>query len=202
MLNQLKVHLLKLLLFLLLCTTWHVSNATPQNLIDAAIARTHKDVKYTSKYIPIAYPGGDIPDNLGVCSDLIIRAYRNGLNVDLQKLVHEDMLANFDVYPNHWGLNKPDKNIDHRRVPNLQVFFSRYADVLPITKNILDYAPGDIVTWNLNAPRGFVPHIGIVSDQTSEDGKRLLVIHNINHGPVIDDMIFMYDIIGHYRYIP
>jgi uncharacterized protein YijF (DUF1287 family) len=137
-----------------------------QDLVAAAIDRTQHDVTYNGSYFTIAYPNGDVPENIGVCTDVIIRTYR-ALGTDLQVLVHEDMARNFDVYPSKriWDLNTTDKNIDHRRVPNLQVFLSRHGDVLPVTEAAKDYAAGDLVTWILP---GNLPHIGIVTDKISE----------------------------------
>src|SRR5580704_16230047 len=136
-----------------------------RRLVAAAIERTHHSVRYVSEYVRIPYPGGDVPADTGVCTDEIIRAYR-AVGVDLQKEVHEDMVQNFAAYPNkrRWLLAHPDSNIDHRRVPNLMVFFARKGESLPITDRTQDYAPGDLVTWDLG---GNVPHIGIVIDRKS-----------------------------------
>ncbi|MBI1184539.1 DUF1287 domain-containing protein [bacterium] len=165
-------------------------------LADSALALTKQPVQYDPTYYSIAYPGGDIPANKGVCTDVVIRAYRK-VGIDLQKLVHEDMLAHFSEYPNNWGLTKTDKNIDHRRVPNLMTFFGRYGNALVITRNADDYKPGDIVCWSLG---GGITHIGIVSAKRSDDNKRPLIIHNIGAGQVLEDMLFDFEIIGHYRY--
>ena len=132
----------------------------------------------------------------GVCSDVIIRAYRNGLGVDLQKLVHEDMNKNFSLYPRKWGLNQTDSNIDHRRVPNLQKFFERYGKSLPLSVNPQDYQVGEMVTWMLP---GNLPHIGLVSDQKTSEGTPL-IIHNIGQGAKVEDILFRYKITGHYQY--
>ncbi len=171
--------------------------AKPTSLVAAAQARTQIEVNYNGSYRKLAYPGGDVPDNIGVCTDLIIRSYR-ALGVDLQQLVHEDMLANFSLYPSKriWGLQKPDSNIDHRRVPNLQVFFSRQGLTLPNSQDKSDYQPGDLVTWMLP---GNLPHIGIVSTSKAADGTPL-VLHNIGAGPVEDNRLFSFPITGHYRY--
>jgi uncharacterized protein len=165
-------------------------------LSDAALELTRQSVEYDPSYFTMDYPNGDIPANKGVCADVIIRAYRK-LGIDLQKEVHEDMLTNFNHYPKMWGLSKPDKNIDHRRVPNLMVFFNRKGIVKPITGNQADYQPGDIVCWNLG---GAVTHIGIVVNRKSADGKRFLIVHNIGGGQVLADCLFQYKIIGHYQY--
>jgi len=171
-----------------------------QDIVAAAIDRTKQDVAYDGAYFSISYPNGDVPKNIGVCTDVIIRSYRM-LGVDLQVLVHEDMSKNFDAYPSKriWGLNKTDKNIDHRRVPNLRVFFSRHGKDLIVSNQPTDYAPGDIVTWMLP---GNLPHIGIVSDRVSEKTGSPLIVHNIASGPSLDDMLFSYRITGHYRYVP
>lgn len=153
-------------------------------------------VFYDSDYRKIDYPMGDVPAYKGVCSDVIIRSYR-GIDIDLQKLLHEDIKANFSAYPSKrmWGLNKPDTNIDHRRVPNLEVFFTR--KVKPITKNAEDYVPGDIVSWRLDNGR---PHIGIVVNKKSGDNQRYLVMHNIGFGQVAEDVLFSWKITGHFTY--
>lgn len=167
-------------------------------LIKAAKQRTLHEVRYDGSYISIPYPNGDVPPSIGVCTDVLIRSFRK-LGIDLQKKVHEDMHVNFSLYPSKkiWGLKKPDRNIDHRRVPNLQAFFNRYGESLAVTKHPQDYLPGDLVTWVLP---GNLPHIGIVVDELSSDGKRPLIVHNIGLGPKIDDMLFDYPITGHYRY--
>ncbi len=165
-------------------------------LSDAAVALTADNITYDPSYFKISYPGGDVPSNKGVCTDVVIRAYRK-LGIDLQKLVHEDVSSNFKSYPNYWGLKQPDKNIDHRRVPNLMYFFSRKGIVKPITKIATDYQPGDIVCWNLG---GGITHIGLVVNKKTADGERYLVVHNIGAGQVLADCLFAYKIIGHYAY--
>ena len=169
-----------------------------KRLVAAAVERTHHNVRYVSAYIRIPYPGGDVPADTGVCTDEIIRSYRT-VGVDLQKEVHEDMVANFAAYPNkrRWLLAHPDSNIDHRRVPNLMVFFQRKGESLPLTTRGQDYAPGDLVTWDLG---GGVPHIGIVVDQKSSGSGRYQVVHNIGEGPKMEDVLFNWKITGHYRY--
>ena len=166
-------------------------------LADSALTLTKQRVTYEPSYVQIAYPNGDVPANTGVCTDVVIRAYRK-LGIDLQKEVHEDMKANFAKYPKTWGLSRPDKNIDHRRVPNLMVFFTRYGIVKKMSQNPNDYGPGDIVCWDLN-DKGLT-HIGIVSSKKSRDGKRNLIIHNIGGGQVLEDCLFSFTIIGHYTY--
>lgn len=165
-------------------------------LADSAFVLTEQSVEYDPTYFRIVYPNGDVPANKGVCTDVVIRAYRK-LGIDLQKEVHEDMKANFGSYPKNWGLKGPDKNIDHRRVPNLMTFFSRHGTVLIMSENPNDYQPGDIVCWNLG---GGITHIGIVSRRRSADGLRHALVHNIGAGQVLEDCLFSYRIIGHYRY--
>jgi uncharacterized protein YijF (DUF1287 family) len=165
-------------------------------LAKAAEELTLKSVVYDPTYYKIDYPNGDVPEGKGVCTDVLIRAYRK-LGIDLQKLVHEDMKSNFDLYPKIWGLKTTDRNIDHRRVPNLMKFFDRFGEVLAITTFASDYKPGDIVCWNLG---GAVTHIGIVSNKKSVDDKRYLIIHNIGNGQVLEDCLFSFKIIGHYRF--
>lgn len=167
-------------------------------LSESALELTKQHVTYDPSYFSIAYPNGDIPSNKGVCTDVIIRAYRK-IGVDLQKEVHEDMKANFNAYPKIWGLKTTDKNIDHRRVPNLMTFFTRKKADKPISNNPDNYLPGDIVCWNLE---GATTHIGIVITKKSADGKRNLIVHNIGNGQVIQDCLFSFKIIGHYRYTP
>lgn len=165
-------------------------------LADSTLTLTTQKVSYDPKYFELTYPNGDVPSNKGVCTDVVIRAYRK-VGIDLQKVVHEDMKSNFSKYPKHWGLSKPDKNIDHRRVPNLMTFFTRHGVTKPISNNPKDYLPGDIVCWNLGET---VTHIGIVVKKKSADDQRHLIVHNIGGGQVIEDCLFNYKIIGHYRY--
>ena len=189
-----------ILAFLVLCFTLLVgvvAAESSQDLVEAARARTRQREVYDGSYRVIGYPMGDVPNDRGVCTDLVIRAYR-ALQVDLQVLVHEDMTRQFSAYPQLWGLRKPDKNIDHRRVPNLQKFFERAGAKLPVTRSPEDYRQGDVVTWMLP---GNLPHIGIVSDQ-KVTGARPRIIHNIGAGPVEDDILFAYPITGHYRFFP
>lgn len=167
-------------------------------LSDATIELTRSRVTYDPTYFSIPYPNGDVPANKGVCTDVVIRAYRK-MNIDLQKEVHEDMKANFSKYPSQkkWGLKRTDTNIDHRRVYNLETFFTRNGTVKPITTNPEDYRAGDIVSWTLD---NGLAHIGIVVNRKSQDGKRLLIVHNIGGGQVIEDRLFAWKIVGHYRY--
>ena len=165
-------------------------------LSDAAIGLTRTKVIYDPAYFTMKYPGGDIPAGKGVCTDVVIRAYR-AVGIDLQKEVHNDMAANFSKYPRNWGLKRTDTNIDHRRVPNLMVFFSRKGFVKPITENPTDYLSGDIVCWDLG---GGISHIGIVVNRKAEGADRCMVVHNIGAGQVVEDCLFKYPIIGHYNY--
>lgn len=173
-------------------------NSFEEKLSNAAISIIDPEVVYTPDYVKLKYPNGDVPPKTGVCTDVIIRAYRK-LNIDLQKEVHEDMVAHFNKYPNlkKWGLKTTDKNIDHRRVPNLEVFFGRKGKKLAITQNAADYKTGEIITWMINDK---LPHIGIVTHLKSEDGKRNLIIHNVGGGQVLEDCLFSYTIVGHYKY--
>lgn len=166
-------------------------------LVAAARDRLNHPVRYDPTYFVIPYPNGDVPEGVGVCTDEVIRSYRK-LGIDLQKEVHEDIKRNFQLYPSKWGLTKPDPNIDHRRVPNLQIFFERQGESLPITTSAKDYNPGDMVTWDLG---GGATHIGIVVDVASTvDPERLMIMHNIGAGPQLEDVLFNWKITGHYRY--
>lgn len=175
---------------------WGPVNKTQRSLAESAMEQITERVTYDGSYRQIDYPGGDVPRNIGVCADVVIRAYRE-LGVDLQVLVHEDMAAHFSKYPHLWGLTGPDTNIDHRRVPNLATFFTRNGEKLPVTDDGLDYLPGDLVTFTV---AGSLPHIGIVSTELTPDGKRPLMVHNIGEGPKLEDMLFTLPITGHYRY--
>jgi uncharacterized protein len=170
--------------------------AATKTLIDAAIAQTKQHVIYDGSYRRIAYPSGDVPADRGVCTDVVIRAYR-AIGIDLQQRVHEDMLAAYAAYPKQWGMKQPDANIDHRRVPNLQTYFQRHHAQFDVSRKGSDYQAGDLVTWILP---GNLPHIGIVTDRSSTDGVRPLIVHNIGLGPYLEDMLFQYVITGHYRF--
>lgn len=189
------IMIIKLLIIILLIFNLAFSQVY-DTLSVSALKLTDQEVTYDPSYFSIDYPNGDIPSDKGVCSDVIIRAYRL-IGIDLQKDVHDDMKANFDEYPKIWGLEKPDKNIDHRRVPNLMTLFERKGKVKPITDKPEDYLPGDIVCWDLG---GGVTHIGIVVHIKSHDGLRNLIVHNIGEGQVVEDCLFDFKIIGHYRY--
>jgi len=169
-----------------------------KRLVAAAGERTHHAVRYEPAYVRIPYPGGDVPADTGVCTDEVIRSYR-AVGIDLQKEVHEDMEQNFSAYPRKWRWlsSHTDTNIDHRRVPNLMVFFSRKGETMGITQRAEDYWPGELVTWDLG---GGVPHIGIVVDKKSGDSGRFMIVHNIGQGPRMEDVLFRWKITGHYRY--
>jgi uncharacterized protein YijF (DUF1287 family) len=175
-----------------------IQDGFPSKLSDAAISLTEQRVTYDPTYFAISYPNGDVPADKGVCTDVVIRAFRKN-GIDLQKEVHEDMAANFNLYPKRWGLKKPDTNIDHRRVPNLMVYFTRFGKSLPITTKPADFLPGDIVTWDLGKGIG---HIGIVVGKKSRDGQRNMIVHNIGNGQELSDCLFQFKITGHYRYAP
>ena len=179
--------------------TKQIPKTFEEKLSDAAIFITDPSIEYDPAYFSIKYPNGDIPANKGVCTDVIIRSYRK-LGIDLQKEVHEDMQANFSKYPNlkKWGMTKTDTNIDHRRVPNLEVFFERKGKKLAISENAENYKTGEIVTWMINEK---LPHIGIITNKKSEDGKRNLIVHNVGGGQNLDDCLFDYKIVGHYKYV-
>ena len=169
-----------------------------EKLANAAFERTQHSVVYNGAYRKISYPNGDVPAHFGVCTDVLIRSYR-ALGVDLQKLVHEDMRSAFSAYPSKkiWGLTRTDANIDHRRVPNLETFFARNGQRLALSENPKDYLPGDIVSWRLGSN---LPHIGLVSNKKNASGERYLIIHNVGLGPKMEDVLFDYKMVGHYRY--
>lgn len=183
-------------LILILCPAL-AAQTDGSRLIEDARAQIGVTVGYDPSYQKLSFPGGDVAPATGVCTDVIVRAYR-GQGIDLQSLVHQDMRRHFDLYPQTWGLSKPDSNIDHRRVPNLQVFFSRHGEKLAVSDKADDYLPGDLVTWMLPGNR---PHIGIVSAQKSVGGIPL-IIHNIGRGTREEDILFAFPITGHYRYLP
>lgn len=174
-------------------------NSFASQLSNAALGRLRSNVTYNGSYVKIAYPWGDVPQNIGVCTDVVIRSYRK-LGIDLQQQVHRDISSAFYAYPNpkKWGLSRPDTNIDHRRVYNLRAFFARRGAALPITRNPTDYRPGDIVTWMLGPD---LPHIGVVVNRPSKaDPRRKMIVHNIARGPQMEDILFRFPITGHYRY--
>lgn len=172
--------------------------ASPEirSVIESANGQTKTVTGYTQKYYNIAYPNGDVPSETGACTDVVIRSFR-AAGIDLQKEVHEDMSDNFSMYPKKWGLSRPDSNIDHRRVPNLHKYFERQGKTLEISDDGSQFQPGDVVAWDLNG-KGMT-HIGIVSNMWNETKSRYLIIHNIGGGTKLEDRLFEWTIIGHYR---
>ncbi len=168
----------------------------PAPLVTAARSQVGKTVTYYPPYVALSYPGGDLPEDRGVCTDVVIRAMRSAWKIDLQKEVHEDMAANFSTYPKKWGLERTDRNIDHRRVPNLMTFFKRRGYNLPVTQKAENYQPGDLVACTV---AGKLPHIMIVSDKRTAGG-RPLIIHNIGAGAQEEDKLFAFPLTGHYRW--
>lgn len=181
-------------------TVAHAQPVSQNAIVQAALTRTQQNITYDGRYFSIPYPLGDIPKHLGVCTDVVIRSYRQ-VGIDLQQLVHEDMLQNFSKYPSRWGLKRPDANIDHRRVPNLEVFWKRGGFSLPATKRSADYLPGDLVTWDLDPGQRELPHVGIVVPSPTGHG-RPWIVHNIGSGPVLEDSLFSWAPRGHYRFFP
>ena len=198
-----------------LCMWWAIataqapageSEARLRTLLAAAHAQVGVTLRYDPAYVRLSYPNGDVPADRGVCSDVVIRAFR-ALGIDLQQRVHEDMRTHFAAYPRHWGLARPDRSIDHRRVPNLEVFFTRHGRRLPASGDPADYLPGDLVTWRLP---GNLPHIGIVT--AHRDGAaavsdlplapRPWIVHNVGVGARVEDVLFAWPITGHFRYLP
>lgn len=173
--------------------------ASPEirKVLESAQEQIRTTREYTQQYFVIPYPNGDVPPETGACTDVIIRSFRKS-GVDLQKEVHEDMGVNFSAYPKKWGLTRTDSNIDHRRVPNLQTFFTRKGKSLPITNDSPNYKPGDVVTWDLDG-KGMT-HIGLVSNVWNEQTKRFSIIHNIGGGVNLEDRLFEWKVTGHYRY--
>ncbi len=187
------------LFFLLVLLSPLPSLAAPVDIVAIlanAREQTTQTLYYDPGYTPLAYPGGDVPIERGVCTDVVIRAFRKA-GVDLQVLVHQDMRKNFAAYPKLWGLAKPDRSIDHRRVPNLMTFFKRQGKALALTDQAADYRAGDVVAWRL--PNDFL-HIGIVSGENSAGAARPMIFHNIGQGAKLEDILFEYKVIGHYRY--
>jgi len=174
------------------------ANSSPalKSIIDGAIDQIGKTTSYDPSYQKLDYPNGDVPIETGVCSDVIIRAFRKG-NIDLQKDVHEDMKANFSAYPTRWGLKGPDTNIDHRRVPNLETYFARKGKAQAITNRSDEFQPGDLVTWDMGTGQD---HIGIVTNVWYKPSQRYLIVHNIGNGTRMEDVLFAWKMTGHYRY--
>jgi uncharacterized protein YijF (DUF1287 family) len=173
-----------------------VDRASPQarRLALAAEDQVGKTVRYDAAYVKLDYPGGDVPMDRGVCTDVLVRAFRT-LGIDLQVEVHEDMSAHFEEYPQNWGAAEPDSSIDHRRVPNLQTYFRRQGKAVAVSEDPADYWPGDVVTWDVSGR----PHTGIVSATPAPDGTRFCMAHNIGAGVRVEDVLFAYKITGHYR---
>jgi uncharacterized protein len=171
------------------------AGSEPSRLTSAARDQVGVTVIYDPAYVALEFPGGDLPRDRGVCTDVVIRALRDGWGIDLQLAVNRDMKADFGAYPGLWGLTKTDRNIDHRRVPNLQTLLARVGAEVPLEDGPVPYLPGDIVTWKLP---GNLDHIGIVSDRLSGDGKPL-ILHNIGRGAQEEDILFAYPMTGHYR---
>ena len=168
-----------------------------ERLVQAAMERTKLAVRYEPAYVRLDYPNGDVPANTGVCTDEIVRSYR-ALGFDLQQLVHEDMKRAFAAYPKIWGLKSTDKNIDHRRVPNLQTYFKRRGASLPVTQNAADYKPGDLITCTVPP---HLPHIAIVVPAL-DGGATPWIVHNIGQGPQCENRLFEFPLTGHYRFHP
>jgi uncharacterized protein YijF (DUF1287 family) len=189
------MNLFRFLLLLLLVPTPIQAGVSGQDLVNAAKAQIGITRYYDSRYQTLAYPGGDVPIDRGVCTDVIIRAYRK-FGIDLQVLIHQDMAKAWGEYSNQWHMKSTDKNIDHRRVPNQATFFKRHGKSIPVSKDPNTYLPGDMVTWQLSSG---VPHIGMVSNERSKTGIPL-VIHNIGSGTLLEDRLFDFKITGHFRY--
>lgn len=174
----------------------HDADTASNQVVAAALEQLGQTIYYDPSYQRLAYPGGDVPLDRGVCTDVVVRAFRRA-GTDLQVLVHEDMKSAFSAYPQQWGLARPDPNIDHRRVPNLMTFFERKGKSLAISQDPTAYRPGDVVAWRL--PGGRL-HVGVVSNVRSRDAGRYLLVHNIGFGAKLEDLLFAFEIIGHYRY--
>jgi uncharacterized protein YijF (DUF1287 family) len=174
------------------------TNSSPalRAIIDGSVDQVGKTTSYDPSYQKLEYPNGDVPIETGVCSDVIVRAFRKG-GIDLQKDIHEDMTSNFSAYPTKWGLKAPDSNIDHRRVPNLQTFFTRKSKSLSTNSVSENFLPGDVVTWDLGLG---VDHVGIVSNVWYKPTQHYLIVHNIGGGTRMEDVLFSWRITGHYRY--
>ena len=192
--RSLKTSLTLLLIHLLALPL--LADAAASKIVHAARSQIGVTTLYDPAYVALSYPNGDVLPERGVCTDVVVRALRKSIQLDLQKAVHEDMKAHFSKYPKNWGLKRPDKNIDHRRVPNLQTYFTRHQQKLKLTENPANFKPGDLVTSLLP---GNLPHIMIVSDKFAEDGKTPLVIHNIGRGAVEENRLFAFPLTGHYR---
>ena len=173
-------------------------NSSPilKAIIDGAVDQVGKTTGYDPSYQKLDYPNGDVPIETGVCSDVIVRAFRKG-GIDLQKEVHEDMKSNFSAYPTRWGMKGPDANIDHRRVPNLETYFTRKGKSLSTTGGSDSFLPGDVITWDLGTGQD---HVGMVANVWYKPSQRYLIVHNIGAGTRMEDVLFAWKITGHYRY--
>ena len=167
-----------------------------KQVMQSAIDQTNVTTAYDPAYVKIDYPNGDVPEDRGVCADVIVRAFRKG-GIDLQKEVHEDMKDAWDAYPKKWNAGGPDANIDHRRVLNLRTYFEREKKSMPVTSEAKDYLPGDVVSWDLGSG---LDHIGIVVNRWTESSNHYLIVHNVGQGARLEDVLFAWKITGHYRY--
>src|ERR1051325_2468127 len=167
-----------------------------REIVASARAQTRVTTSYDPSYVGITFPGGDVPARTGACADVVVRAFR-AAGIDLQRDVHMDMLRAFSAYPHRWGLRRPDPNIDHRRVPNLMVYFRRAGKAVAVTTQPRDYWSGDVGAWDLG---GGVMHSGLVSDAADSATGRHWVVHNIGAGARLEDVLFRWRVIGHYRY--
>ncbi len=174
------------------------ANASPQlkQFLEAAIEQSKITTGYDPAWVKIDYPNGDVAPETGVCSDVVVRAFRK-TGIDLQKEVHEDMVQAWAEYPKRWGARGTDRNIDHRRVLNLMTFLRREGKSLPVTDNRADYLPGDVVAWELSDG---IEHIGILTNHSADSTGHYLIVHNIGAGARVEDVLMSWKIIGHYRY--
>ncbi len=177
----------------------HPRAASPRAkaLIAAARKQIGVTVAYDPAYTPLSFPGGDVPRAKGVCTDVVVRAYRDAFGIDLQQEVHQDMAGHFAGYPKIWGLKQPDASIDHRRVPNLATFWTRSRSRLPIPARPADWQPGDLFTMMIDKQH---PHTGIISDRLADNGNPL-VIHNIGQGTHEQDWLFAWPLTGRFRWM-
>lgn len=173
-----------------------IDSPTVRRVVEDALEQSTYTLYYDPSYVKLEYPGGDVPRERGACTDVIIRAFRK-VEVDLQKEIHEDMARSFSAYPQKWGLARPDRNIDHRRVPNMMTYFARQRKALAISADAKDYLPGDVVAWDLG---NGTTHIGVVTNIISADTSGFLLAHNIGAGVKIEEVLFTWRIIGHYRF--
>jgi uncharacterized protein len=165
-------------------------------IVEGALKQVGKTTEYDPSYVSIGYPNGDIPLKTGVCSDVVVRSYRHA-GYDLQRLLHEDMRRNFAAYPQRWGASQPDPNIDHRRVPNLAAYFKRQGGSVRVTHVGTDYLPGDVVTWSIDGS----PHTGVVSNKRKKGADHFFIVNNRGGGTRVEDVLFAWEITGHYRWL-